>query len=68
MYIFKNFPGDMPPDPLEPFLCFKQLEISSAEKTTLKKCVEIMHTPPFFKFLATPLRRDESDRCSLGSH
>ena len=23
---------------------------------------------PFLKFLATPLRRDESDRCSLGPH
>ena len=48
MYIFKKFPGACPRTPLESFLCFKQLQISSAEKTTLKKCVEIMH-PPLFK-------------------
>ena len=57
----------MPPDLLEPFLCLNQLQISSAETNTLEKNVEIM-PPPHSKFLATPLLKDESDRCSLGPH
>ena len=32
----------MPPDPLKPFLCLKQLQISSAEKNALEKSVETM--------------------------
>ena len=56
----------MPPDPLEFFLCLNQLQISSAEKNTLEKSVEI--TAPLSKFLASLLRRDESDRCSVGPH
>ena len=36
-----------PPPPQEPFLFFDQLQISSAEKNTLEKYVEIM--PPSFK-------------------
>ena len=30
----KNFRGSMPPNPLEPFLFFNQLQISSAKKNT----------------------------------
>ena len=33
----KIFQGSMPPDPLEPFLCLSQLQISSTEKKHLKK-------------------------------
>ena len=33
----KFFRGSMPPDPLESFLCLNQLQISCAEKNTLKK-------------------------------
>ena len=63
----------MPPDLLEPFLCLNQLQISSAETNTLEKSVEIIQNSlgpfnhsPHSKFLTTPLRKNESDRCSLG--
>ena len=62
----------MPPDPpracprtpLESLLCLNQLEISPAEKNARGKSVGVI-APPLSKFLASPLRRDESDRCSL---
>ena len=44
---FSNiFRESMPSDPPEPFLFLSLLQISSAEKTTLEKNVEIM--PPLF--------------------
>ena len=42
----KNFQGACPPNPPRAFLFFNQLQISSAEKKTLKKNVETM-PPPF---------------------
>ena len=42
----KIFPGEHTPHPLELFLSLNQLQISSAEKKTLEKNVEIM---PSFK-------------------
>ena len=35
----------MPPDPQKPFLFFKELQISFAEKNTLEHNVEIMPPP-----------------------
>ena len=43
----------MPPDPTEPFVFLNLLQISSAEKNTLKKMLKLC-PPPFFKFLAQP--------------
>ena len=69
MQIFKIFRGSMPPDPLESFLCLNQLQISSAEKKLrLKKVWKLWPPPSFSKFLASSLRRDESNRGSLGPH
>ena len=48
----KIFRGACPPDPLQLFLFFNQLQISSAEKKKLKKCGNYA---PLLKFLATPL-------------
>ena len=58
----KIFRGSMSPNPLEPFLCLNELQISSAEKNTLEK------SAPPFKISRSPLRKDESDCCSLGPH
>ena len=33
----KIFRGSMSPNPLEPYLCLKELQISSAERNTLEK-------------------------------
>ena len=44
--ISKIFRGSLPPDPPEPFLFLNQHQISSAEKNTLEKYIEIM-APPF---------------------
>ena len=38
----KIFRGSMPSDPLQLFLSFNQLQISSAKKKTLKRYVEII--------------------------
>ena len=54
----------MLPDPPEPFLRLNRLQINSAKKYAWKKCGN--YGPSLSKFLASPLRRDESDRCSQG--
>ena len=46
--------GSMPPVPLELFLSLNQLQISSAEKSTLEKYVKIMPTT-LFNFFAVQL-------------
>ena len=52
-WIFKKFPGNMPPDPLEPFLFLNLLQIDSVGKDYPSKNVKILD--PFLKkLLITP--------------
>ena len=55
MLIFKNFPGSMPPDPLELFLFLNQLQIFCAKKMRLKKCENYGPPIKIFRY-ATVLR------------
>ena len=63
----KFFRGSMPPNHLWSFCVSISFKLALPKTNMLEKRVKIMAIP-LLKFLATPLRRDESDRCSLGPH
>ena len=55
----------MPPNPLELFLFFSQLQIGSAGKNMLKKCGNYHPSPPFKIFCYASEFRSYIDFCCI---
>ena len=64
----KFFQVSMPADSPKAFSVSQSASNLFCRKKIRLRKVWKLWPPPLSKFLATPLRRDESDRCSVGPH